>query len=567
MRNQEIAEIFFEIADLLELQNVQWKPRAYRNAAISIQALPQDIEELYRQKKLREIPGVGENLGKKIIEIIETGKTGFLQELRKKFPIDIEALNKIPGLGPKKAMALYKKLGIKNVSDLKTAALKGKIASLKGFGEKTQEEILKGISIAKESKRMLLGIALPSALQIKELIEKNSFVTEAELAGSLRRRCETIGDIDILVSSKNPEKTMNFFVSMKNVKKVLAKGTTKSSVLIENNLQVDLRVVSPEEWGSALQYFTGSKQHGIELRKIAQKKGLKLSEYGVFKQKKIIARKTEKQVYNALGMDYIEPEMREASGEIEAAQKHALPELVKYSDIKGDFHMHSNYSDGKNSMEEMLSAVSILGYEFCAITDHFRGPKIANSMGKKEILKQASEIEKLRKKFPKLRIFHTCETDIDEKGEIAADNEILKQLDFSCASIHTKFRLSEKEQTQRIIRAMENQFVKIICHPTGRKIFEREPIELDFEKVFESAKKNSVALEINAMPQRTDLNSANARAAVKKGVVLSIGTDSHMKEHLRFMELGIGTARRAWAEKKDILNAWPLKKIEKFFEK
>ncbi|MDD5162700.1 MAG: DNA polymerase/3'-5' exonuclease PolX [Candidatus ainarchaeum sp.] len=568
MKNREIAGVFFEIADLLDLQEVQWKPRVYRQAAIAIEALPNGIEEIWKQGRLEEIPGVGENIAKKIIEILETGKLKYLEELRKQFPIDIEALNKIPGLGPKKAMVLYKKLGIKNIAGLKKAALSGKISKVRGFGEKTQQEILKGIQQAQgEKKRILLWLALQEARQVKAFLENCSEALEVELAGSLRRRCETIGDIDILVSSKKPEKVMDFFVSMPNVKGVLAKGITKTSVLVENNLQIDLRVVSESQWGSALQYFTGSKQHSIDLRKIAQKKGLKLSEYGVFRAAKVIASKTEKDVYNSLGLDYIEPEMREAAGEIEAAQKHSLPCLVKYSEIRGDFHLHTNYSDGKNPVSEIVENAQNLGQSFCAITDHFGALKIAGSMDDRAMLKQISEIDVLQKKFPKLRIFKACEADIQPDGSIKRNPAVLKKLDFVCASVHSHFRLGKIEQTRRIVKAIENPLVKIIGHPTARKIGEREPIEIDFDAVFDAAKKNSVALEINATPERMDLNDVNARAAVKSGVALSIGTDSHLKEQMSFLELGTAIARRAWAEKKSILNSWPLPKIEKFFEK
>ncbi len=571
MKNQEITAIFFEIADILEMQNVQWKPRAYRKAAMAIESLSEPIEDVYKKggkKALEAIPGVGENIAKKIEEIIKTGKLHYFEKLKKSMPIDVEALGAVPGLGPKKTVQLYKKLGIKNLDDLKKAALQHRIRHLPGFGEKTEEEILKGISLAKRAgERMLLGLALPVAKEVKSYLEKSKAVKAAEPAGSLRRRMETIGDIDILVASNKPKTVMDYFTAVPSVRKVLAKGSTKASVWVENNLQVDIRVIKPKQWGSALQYFTGSKQHSIELRKIALKKGLKLSEYGVFKGKRVIASKSEEDVYRALGLPYIEPELRENRGEIEAARHSKLPRLIGYDDIKGDFQMHTTYSDGNNGVEEMANAAKRLGYGFIAITDHVGALAIAHAMSKKTIERQFREIERIQKKFPRLRIFKGMEVDIKKNGQLNAASDVLRKADVVYGSIHHGFKGAERENSNRICKAFENKYIQILGHPTNRKINERNPIALNLDTVFEKAKQNNIALEINAMPNRLDLNDVNSKAAIETGCKLAIGTDAHSTEHLRYIELGIATARRAWAEKKNIINALPLKKLERFLQR
>ena len=565
MKNREIAKILYEMADLLEIKGVEFKPRAYRRAAINIESLGVDIEELYRKGQLEKIPGVGKSIAEKIAEYIETGTIKKWEELKKEIPVDIESLSSIEGLGPKMIKVLYEKLGVKNIDDLERVARQGRIRRLKGFGVKTEKKILESIEFArKKQERFILGYALPEAYKIVEHLKP--YVDKISLAGSIRRRKETIGDMDILAVSSHPEVAMNAFVNMEGVAKVLAKGTTKSSIRMNSGIQVDLRIVEEKSFGSALQYFTGSKEHNIELRKIAIKKGYKLNEYGLFKGEKQIAGENEEGVYKALGLQWIPPELRENRGEIEAAMNGNLPKIVDYKDVKGDLHTHTKWSDGANTIEEVVEEAIKRGYEYIAITDHAGNLKVAGGMSEEEIKEQAKEIEKLRKKYDSIHILHGVEANITKEGKIDVSNEILKDLDIVIASIHSAFRMEEKEMTARVIKAMENEYVDIIAHPTGRIIMKREPIKIDIERVLEAAKENGVIMEINAYPERLDLNDVNVKLAVEKGVKLSIGTDSHNIGHLRYLELGVAVARRGWAEKKDVINTYGIKELKKILQ-
>lgn len=566
MKNQEIAKILYEIADLLEIEGVEFKPRAYRKAAQNIESLSIDIEELYEENKLEKIPGVGKSIAEKIKEYIETGKVKKLDELRKKIPVDIESLSNVEGLGPKMIKTLYEKLGVKNISDLEKVAKEGKIRKLKGFGEKIEKKIIENIEIARTRKhRLLLGFVLPEANAIIE--ELKPYVNKIDLAGSIRRRKETIGDIDILAVSDNVEKVMDVFTGMKRVEKILAKGMTKSSVRLKSGAQVDLRVVENESFGSALQYFTGSKEHNVELRKIAIKNGYKLNEYGLFKGEERIAGEDEEGVYEALGMKWIPPELRENRGEIEASLENKLPKIVDYEDVKGDLQMHTKWSDGANKIEEMVEKAVELGHKFIAITDHGGSLKIAGGMDEEKFIEQKKEIERLRDKFNNIHIFHGIEANIKKDGSIDVEKSILKKADVVLASIHSAFRMDEKEMTSRLIKAIEDEFVDIIAHPTCRIIQKREAIKVDMEKVLENARDNNVIMEINAYPDRLDLNDIHTKMAVDMGVKLSIGTDAHNKEHLQFYEFGVAVARRGWAEKKDVINTYSIKELEKLFAK
>ncbi|HEC88245.1 MAG TPA: DNA polymerase/3'-5' exonuclease PolX [Thermoplasmata archaeon] len=566
MKNQEIAKILYEIADLLEIEGVEFKPRAYRKAAQNIESLSVEIEELYEEGKLEKIPGVGKSIAGKIKEYIETGKVKKLDELRKKIPIDIESLSNVEGLGPKMIKTLYEKLGVKNINDLEKVAREGKIRELKGFGERIEKKIIENIEIARTRKhRFLLGFVLPEAYAIIDEIKP--YVKKIDLAGSIRRRKETIGDIDILAVSNNVEKVMNVFTGMKRVEKVLAKGITKSSIRLKSGVQVDLRVVEKESFGSALQYFTGSKEHNVELRKIAIKKGYKLNEYGLFKGEERIAGENEKEVYKALGMQWIPPELRENRGEVEASLSNKLPKIVECEDVKGDLQMHTKWSDGANTIEEMLEKAIEIGHKFIAITDHGGSLKIAGGMDKKKLIEQRKEIERLRDKFNEIHVFHGIEVNIKKDGNLDVEKSVLKEVDVVLASIHSAFRMDEKEMTSRLIKAIENEYVDIIAHPTCRIIQKREPIKLDMEKVLEKARDNNVIMEINAYPDRLDLNDINTKKAVDIGVKLSIGTDAHNKEHLQFYEFGVAVARRGWAEKKNVINTYTIKELEKLFSK
>ena len=571
MKNHEVAELLRNIAQLLEIKGkLVFKIRAYEKAALVIDNLDGDIGEVWKQGKLMEIPGVGEALTKKIGEFLETGKLDYYEKLKKEVPVNMEEFGRVPGLGPKTIMKLYKQLGVKNLKDLEKAARQKKIENIEGLGKTIEENILKSIAFAKSSgKRFLLGTALDIAEEVKDRLKKLSFVNKVEIAGSLRRRKETIGDIDILATAKNPSKVIDFFIKMNDVEQVLAQGPTKSSVRLREGIQADLRVLPEKTYGAALLYFTGSKQHNIVLRKIAIKKKMKLSEYGVFDRKtnRFLAGKTEEECYKKLGLKYIEPEIREDEGEIELAMKNKLPELIGYSDLKGDLQMHTKYSDGNNTIMEMAEAAKKLGHEYICITDHVGETfKIANSMDEKRARKQRKEIYEINKKIKNITVLQGGEVNIKDDGSMDMKNSVLKELDIVLASIHSGFKNPKEKMTKRIVKAMENENVDIIAHPFGRLINQRPPIEMDFDKILEKAKETKTILEINAYPERLDLKDANVRAAIKAGVKMSIGTDSHDANQLRNYKLGISIARRGWAEKKDIINTYSIHDMVKFLK-
>lgn len=570
MINPELAKVFYEMADILEMQGVQWKPLAYRKAARSIETLEKDIKDIYNKnglKGLKEISGVGEGIAKKIEQYIKTGQVNEYELLRKSVPSGVEEMMHIYNMGPKKAFRLYKELKIKSLQELESAAKMGKIRKLEGFGEKSEQDIIRGIGLAKMGQeRILLGNVLPIARNIVDKLKKLKEVKKIEIGGSTRRMKETCKDIDILVISKNSKKIMDFFTSMEDVRHVLAKGPTKSSVALKQyNLNADIRVLEPKSFGSSLQYFTGNKDHNIKLRQIAIKKGYKLNEYGLFKAKtdKYICGKTENEIYKKLDLKYIEPEMRENTGEIESAKKNKLPKLIQYNSIKGDLHMHTTWSDGGHSTEQMIKASIDMGYEYIAITDHSQSERIAHGLDKKRLLKHLREIDLLQKKYKKIKIFKGSEVDILADGSLDYPDSVLKNLDIVVASVHSRFKSLKEEMTNRILKAMDNKYVKILGHPTGRLINERPPYEVDLEKIFEKAKERNIALEINSSPSRLDLSDVNIKKAIEMGVKLVISTDSHSTEHLRFMELGIAQARRGWAKSKDVLNTLSLNKFKK----
>ena len=575
MKNSEIAAIFYAIADILEMQNVQWKPQAYRRVARAIESLSKDVQDLYNEKRMKgllEIAGVGEGLAKKIAEYIETGKVNEYEKLKKSLPKGLSELLEISGMGPKKAKILYNELKVQSISDLEKVANVHEIAKLKGFGQKSEENILKGIELFKRGReRMYLGNALAHANMIISQLKKIGGVNHIEAAGSLRRRRETVGDIDILVTTKNQKATnevMDVFTSLQDVAEILAKGQTKSAVLLKNGIQTDVRVLKDEEFGSALQYFTGSKEHNIAVRTIAIKKGMKLSEYGLFKGSKKIAGEDEEGIYKALGMQMIPSEMRENTGEIEAAIKGNLPKVIEYDEIKGDFHVHTTDSDGDNTVEEVVNKALDLGYEYICITDHSKAEHIANGMTEERLLKQISEIEALNKKFKSknFRIFTGCEVSIKTNGDLDFEDEILKKLDIVIGSVHSGFKSSKEKMTERISNAMDNRYMKIFAHPTGRIINQRPGYEVDLEKIFEKAKDKNIVMEINAYQKRLDLDGSNIRKALQYGLKLAIGTDSHNIETMERIDLGVATARRGWAKKKDILNTYSIKDVMKFFK-
>ncbi len=571
MKNSGIAQILYEMADMLEIKGVDWKPVAYRRAARNIESLSEDIEKIYKeggQKALMEIPGVGEGIAKKIAEYLEKGKVTGYEKLKREIPKGVEEMMNIGGLGPKKAYRLYRELKIDSLESLELAARAGKIRNLSGFGQRTEEDILKGLELVRKSgQRMLLGKALPLAREIAEKMKKIGGAERVDIAGSLARRKETIGDIDILVISGMPEKIIDYFTRMENVADVLAKGGTKASVVLKEGINCDLRVLKKKSYGSALNYFIGSKEHNIRLRNMAIKKGMKLSEYGLFsKAGRYLAGRTEQDIYRKLGMQYIPPEIRENMGEIEAAQKNMLPDLIQYNSVKGDLHTHTNWTDGQNSAEEMAKRAAGTGYKYLAITDHSKSTYVARGLDEKGLLKRIAEIDSVQKKF-KIRLFKGAEIDILSNGNLDYSNEILKKLDIRLASIHSRFKAPKEEMTKRILRALENPYVNIFCHPTGRLINRREPYEAYFEKIFQAAKDGGVALEINSSPLRLDLNDVHIRQALDIGCKFAINTDSHSVDQLRYMEFGIAQARRGWLTERDVINAWPLKKLERFLVK
>jgi len=570
MKNALVAKILYEIADLLDMQGVQFKPQAYRRAARTIESLPNPIEYVYSEGKLDELPGVGVNIAKKIAEIIETGSLKYFEELKKSTPIDFESLLAVEGLGPKTVQLMYKKLGIKSLDDLELAAKQHKIRTIKGLGPKIEENILDSIDLARRKKeRVLLFSALTTAETIRDQL-KNSIIAdqgEVEVAGSVRRMRDSIGDIDILASSNQPSRLADFFTSMADVRKVLEKGETKCSILLNDDVQVDLRLVKPESFGSALMYFTGSKDHNIAMRYVAIKKGYKLNEYGLYKDVTQIAGRTESDVYKKLGMDYIPPELRENKGEIEAATIHTLPNLIPYDAIVGDLHVHTTWSDGTQPIEEMVQAASQMGYAYVAITDHYSNMVAARGLTERQLRNEMTEIDKISRKFDRIKILKGAELDISADGTLKVEKKILKELDVVVASVHSTFKQTKKEMTNRIVSTMESGYVNIIGHPTSRKIDEKRPSEIDMEKLFDASKRTKTYLEINSTPQRLDLNDENVKMAIQAGCKLSIDTDAHNAQHFKNIRLGIGVARRGWTEKKSIINAQPLEALLRDLEK
>src|SRR3989344_3030139 len=544
MKNLVVAKVLYKIADYLEIQEADFKPIAYRRAAQNIENLSEPIEDYAKNNKLEDIPGVGKGIAYKIEEILKTGTCNELEKLKEQIPVDVEGLMSVEGIGPRKVKVLYKKLKIKNLKDLEIAAKQGKIRKLEDFGEKSEKNILEGLSFVKKHKgRFLLGDALLIAEDVRDyLLIKTK---KAVIGGSLRRFEETIGDVDVL--TVGDEKLVEYFLKYKDIAKVLAKGETKCSVMMDNGMQIDLRLIKDNQFGAALQYFTGNKEHNIELRKIAIKKGYKLNEYGLFKGNKIIASKTEEEVYKNLGLNYIQPELRTNTGEIEAAKK-KLPRLVELKDIKGDLQLHSKWSDGNDDIQAIVDNAKKLGYGYVAITDHFGSLRIANSLNSKMIRKQWKEIEKLNKNS-KVVILKGAEVNIKMNGELDIDLQTLKELDYVIAAVHNGLK---NDVTKRILKAMENKYVNSIAHPSGRLINKREGYALDYEKLFNKSLETGTVFEINSNPERLDLDWMHVKEAVNLKCKLLINTDAHSTDSMNFMKFGVGVARKGWCENKNI---------------
>jgi len=571
MKNLELSQIFSQMSEFLEMKEDGFRARAYSRVARVLDSLERDIGDIYREggaKALKEIPSVGQGIAEKMEEYLKTGKIKEYQKLKKESPVDVEALTKVEGIGPKKIKTLYQKLGVRNLKDLEKVARVGEIAALEGFGAKSEKNILQAIAFAKTSKgRFLLGAILPVVREVVGGLEKLPEVGQISAAGSVRRMKETVGDVDLLATSSQPDKVMEHFVSLPGIVKVWAKGPTKSSVRFKGGFDCDLRVVKRVSFGAALQYFTGNKEHNILLRRLAIKKGLKLNEYGVYKRKTRIAGRTEKEVYQAIGLPYIEPELRTNTGEIEAGLKNELPKIIGYDNIKGETQCHTDWSDGTETIEAMAKAAKKMDYQYIVITDHAGFLKIANGLDEKRLLRQMREIDKIGKEISGIKILKGCEVDIKMDGGLAIKDEVLAKLDVVVAGVHSGFKMSKTDMTKRLLRAIENPNVDIIAHPTGRIIQKREGYFFDFGKIFQAAKRNKTALEINAYFNRLDLRDIDIRQVIAAGAKLTIGTDAHNPQGLKMMELGIAQARRGWATPKDILNAGTVKDFLNFFEK
>lgn len=568
--NREIATILHEIADLLRLRGSAFKPAAYRKAARSIESMVEDINDLYERGELEDIPGVGKSIGEKIRAFIEKGELSYLDDLRSELPAGISELMEIEGIGPKTALRLHNELGILGAEDLEKAAKEHEVRKISGFGEKSELNILNNIELwKKRQSRFLLGYILHTAESFEKILIDHDAVSIAVVAGSIRRRKETIGDIDILVSTRDSATVSEFFCSLPGVKRVVMKGLKRCTVVLAQNLHMDMRMIEKEKFGAALQYFTGSKAHNIRLRKRAIERGFKLNEYGLIKRdsREVIASRSEEEIYDALGLVYIPPELREDRGEIEAAEQAALPDLIACKNLRGDLHMHTKWSDGANTIREMAETAARMGYEYIAITDHSGGLHIAHGLSDEDIIKQGKEIERLNREFDEITILHGIEANINNSGSPDVSRRILSDLDFAIGSIHSGFRQSEKEMTERIVTAMHNGNVDMIGHPTGRLLRKREPYQVDLDEVFSVAKSSGVLLEINAFPTRLDLTDINCCRAGEFGVMLGIGTDAHNMVHLRFMDLGVAVARRGWLKPSDVINTRSLKDFTRWLDK
>jgi len=567
--NKQIAAIFYEVADLLDIKSVKFKPAAYRRAAHEIETLGEDIARTSERGKLEEIPGVGSNLAGKIREILETGRLAHLEKLKQEIPRGVLELSDIGGIGPKKALILTRELGITDREELEKAARAGKVRGLPGFGEKSEKNILQSIRALKSNgRRFLLGDILPVAEAIRKRLEVLPGIQAISLAGSIRRRKETIGDVDILAASKDPEKLITEFCLLPEIDRILGRGPTKSSIILTSGVQVDLRVVDKDQYWAALVYFTGSKAHNIALRRRALDRNWKLNEYGItsLSDGTMLKAQTEQDLYRMLDLQYIEPEMREDRGEIEAAIKGTLPRIVPYGAVKGDLHVHSAWSDGKHSIRELAEGAKVLGYEYIAVCDHAWNPRIGRGLDETAIVKQQKEIERVNRELEGFMVLAGIECNIDPDGNLDIGNKILGDLDVVVASVHTGLDMPKAAMTTRVLTALHNEQVDILGHPTGRIIQQGEPAQMDFPVIWDAAVAQAVALEINAAPSRLDLSDTNCRIARGHGARFSIGSDAKSVENLMFMELGVATARRGWLEAGDIINTVPLRDLLRLLE-
>ena len=572
MKNADIATVFENIADLLELKGEnRFKIRAYARAAETIRHLSEEMESMHEEgKDFKDIAGIGDAIAAKSMELITTGRLRYYEELKSQFPDGIINLMDIPGIGPKTAYRLATELGVGTVDQLEAAIGDGRVAKLNRLGEKTAANIMRAIeAFRRKDRRIPLGDALPVVEEVLGALRNVPGVLNLTPAGSLRRFKETVGDIDLMGAADDPQSVITAFVALSQVREVLAQGPTKASVILPGGLQADLRMVEHADFGSLLQHFTGSKQHNVTLRTWAQKKGFSLSEYGIadLKTGRVERFGREDDFYAYLGLQYIPPEIREDMGEIDLAERNAIPALIELGDIKGDFHTHSTGSDGIDSIEDMAGAAGALGYEYLAITDHSSGRNIGSDRKLERVMKQTEEIKKLNSLSDGPFLLNGVEVDIKADGSLDLPDEVLAQLDIVIASVHSSFLQNREVMTRRIIGAIENPNVDMVAHPTCRKIGERAPVDVDLEAVYRAAARYGKALEINAIPDRLDLKDIHAYRARELGVTLAIGSDAHAVYHLGFMKFGIGVARRAWCQPGDILNTRPLKEVLGFLRR
>ncbi|TFH06601.1 MAG: DNA polymerase/3'-5' exonuclease PolX [Candidatus Thorarchaeota archaeon] len=569
-KNAEVAKVLKEIGLLLQVEGKdKFKFLAYLRGVRSIASLGEDITSVAERGELTKIQGIGKGLAEVITSYLETGEVELLTELRTRVPIKVLELDAIPGVGPKTIKLVYEKLGITDLEGLERAALEGKLSGLPSLGTKTEGQILSGIGLVKTGlDRTILAEALSIAKGIEDELRKIPGIHQLVIAGSARRRRETIGDIDILVDASDSKLVMDTFVGYSDVSSITAHGDTKSSVRLTGGLQIDLRLLPAESFGAGLQYFTGSVDHNVRLRAIAKKKNLTLNEYGLFRDEEKIAGKDEVGIYKALGLDLIEPELREDKGEIEAALNGDLPTLIEVKDIRGDLHSHTNQSDGRNSIEEMLNAAETKGYAYYCVSDHTQSLTIANGLDEKRLLNRIVEIDELNASGRwKMKILKGAEVDILGKGALDIEDSVLSELDVVTVSVHSRMKEDRKTMTERVCHAIENKHVHILGHPTGRLVLKRPEFEIDLDAVFETAAKNNVVMELNAHPKRLDLNAGNLRAAKRAGLKIAINTDAHIISELDNMQFGIYEARRGWVTKKDVINTYSLKKMLSLLKK
>jgi DNA polymerase (family 10) len=567
MDNIRIAEKFNHMAKILEFKGEsQFKTRAYTNAARTIKGLDEELQLLHKEGRLEDIPGIGKILKSKIVEMLETGTFEAYEKIMDEIPAGIIEIMNVPGIGPKTARLFYEKLGVQTVDELSMAAREHRIRRLPRMGEKQEEKILRSIVRLKEDKdhgRHPYVLAKDIAAEIRDFLDLKPDIEKVAIAGSLRRKQDTVGDIDLIAISEEPEKAISYFTGIEKAEEILESGTTKASIIYPGNFRVDLRVVSRESYGSMLQHFTGSKEHNIHLRKLALSKGYSLNEYGLTDENsgELTKFSSEEKLYDELGLGYLQPELREDRGEVEASLRGKIPRLIERKDIKGDLHVHSNWSDGANTMEELAEAAIQRGYEYIAITDHSHSTGVANGLSDKRLLEHIDAIDKLNEKYDEIRILSGSECDIKADGKLDYSNDLLEQLDIVVVAVHAGLDQDRKKMTKRIVSALENEHVDIMAHPTGRKFGKRPPYDVDMETVIQAANDNEKVLEINSSPWRLDLSDINAKRAKDHGVMLAINTDTHTIDHLDNIEYGINMARRAWVEPDDVLNTKNLKQI------